>query len=85
MDKYEEQAIKIIGMVRNKDNKHTDWCETRLIGEIVKIIKKMDKKKMKIRLIDNNEGSKEHRDYETEKEALEDLAGLFGFEVKYLG
>lgn len=39
---------------------------------------------MKIRLIDNNEGSKEYRDYKTEREALEDLAGLFGFEVKEL-
>lgn len=40
VSKEEKTAVKIISMVRNKDNKHTDWCEVRLITEISNLIKK---------------------------------------------
>lgn len=37
--RQEKKAVKIICMVRNKDRGYTDWCETRLIDEIIKEMK----------------------------------------------
>lgn len=39
-NKEQITAVKIICMVRDKDRGYTDWCEVRLIEEIVKLIKK---------------------------------------------
>ena len=40
ISKERNKAVKIICMVRNKDNKSNDWCETRLLNEIIKEMKR---------------------------------------------